>query len=172
MAGLGGSSADGAAVLRALNTLFGKPFSHKELMNIGAEIGADVPFCIHGGFALCTGIGTEIKEILPIPECVFVIVKPDFECSTKEAYALYAKNPLPQTEFKFYYNVFELLYNNPKIEGLKSELINLGAENACLTGSGSAVYSVFKDLNEAKKAFNGLSYKQRFITLPVKAIPT
>ncbi|MCL2697287.1 MAG: 4-(cytidine 5'-diphospho)-2-C-methyl-D-erythritol kinase [Oscillospiraceae bacterium] len=167
MAGLGSSSTDAAAVLRGLNELLGKPFSLKQLLEMGAEIGSDVPFCIYGGFALCGGRGTEIIETYPLPGCVFVVVKPGFECSSKKAYGIYAANPIPRAEFKDYYNIFEALYNNPEIARIKQELADLGASAASLTGSGSAVFGVFADMKAAEKAFLRLNYTEKFITKPV-----
>jgi len=169
MAGLGGSGADAAAVLRGLNELFGEPFTTRELMELGGEIGSDVPFMIHGGFALCKGRGTEIAEVLPLPDCFFVIVKPEFECSSKEAYALYAANPIPRTEWQGglqVYNIFEKLYNNPEIDKIKRELTALGASSAGMTGSGSAVFGVFETGEKAQKAFSGLNYTEKFIARP------
>jgi 4-diphosphocytidyl-2-C-methyl-D-erythritol kinase len=174
MAGLGGSSADAAAVLRALNALFEEPFTLDELMQMGAEIGSDVPFLIHGGHALCKGTGTEIAEILPLPDCFFVIVKPDFECSTKEAYALFGANPPPKTQRQEgkIYNIFEYLYNNPEIERIKQQLLSLGGKNAGLTGSGSAVFGVFESFENAEKAYKCLDYDVKFIARPVGACNT
>jgi len=171
MAGLGGSSADAAAVLRGLNTLFDEPFTLHELMQTGAKIGADVPFCVHGGCALCKGTGTEVAEIFPLPDCVFAIVKPDFDCSTKEAYALYAANPPPKTQRheEKIYNVFEKLYGNPEIEKIKADFMKLGASGASMTGSGSAVFGVFAGVRQAEKALSGMDYTQKFIARPVGA---
>jgi 4-diphosphocytidyl-2-C-methyl-D-erythritol kinase len=169
MAGLGGSSADAAAVLRALNALFDEPFTPAELMQMGARIGSDVPFLIHGGHALCKGTGTEIAEVLQLPNCVFVVVKPDFECSTKEAYALYAAAKPPKTQWHEgkIYNIFEYLYNNPKIAEIKAKLLKLGAESAGMTGSGSAVFGVFQTLKNAEKAYEALGYCEKYITKPL-----
>jgi 4-diphosphocytidyl-2-C-methyl-D-erythritol kinase len=166
MAGLGGSGADAAAVLKALNRLLGEPFTLEELMRNGAKIGTDVPFCIHGGAALCTGTGAMITQALPLPDCVFVVIKPDFECCTKSAYTLYAINPVPPAEFLYHYNIFEKLHNNPKIDRIKADLISAGASAACLTGSGSAVYGVFADMKEARKAYGGLDYNEKYIVKP------
>lgn len=86
-AGLGGGSADAAAVLRGLNRLYGSPFSLSELAKCAATIGADVPFCVMGGAARCLGIG-EIMTPLPAWEGLsLLIVRPDVSVSTKEAYA-------------------------------------------------------------------------------------
>ncbi|MCL2077278.1 MAG: 4-(cytidine 5'-diphospho)-2-C-methyl-D-erythritol kinase [Oscillospiraceae bacterium] len=171
MAGLGGSSADAAAVLRALNALCGNPFSLDELLRIGAETGSDVPFCIHGGFALCKGTGTEIAETLPSLNCAFVIIKPEFSCSSKEAYALYSENPLSKKEkTEYFYNAFEMLYNNPEIEKIKRKLMGSGASGACLTGSGSAVFGVFDNMKKAEEAFEKLNYKEKFMAFPLQRL--
>ena len=84
-AGLGGSSTDGAAVLCALNELYGKPLGMPELCTLGASLGADVPFCITGGTEVCTGIG-EIMEPVGCADFAVVLIKPDFSCSTADAY--------------------------------------------------------------------------------------
>ena len=72
-AGLGGGSADAAAVLRALNTLCGDPFTVEELCKIGFAIGADVPFCIRGGTMLATGVGEVLERAPKMPDCALVI---------------------------------------------------------------------------------------------------
>lgn len=175
MAGLGGSSTDGAAVLKGLNAVLGKPFSEGELEEMGVKLGADVPFCIRGGTALCKGIGEKMTEIKAAEQCSFVIVKPDFSCSTAEAYRLYDRKPpkslgeplemisaLKKCDFrtvgKRLYNVFEVLYGDPRIDRIKSELISRGAVGAALSGSGSAVFGVFEDKDAAVRAAQELSY--------------
>ena len=166
-AGLGSSSADSAAVLRGLNTFYGAPFTLDEIMNIGAEVGSDVPFCIHGGCAVCSGTGIEISEILPLPDCVFVIVKPEFSFSTKDAYARFIgrADPAPATQF---YNIFEELHNHPEIDKIKQELIAQGASAALMTGSGSAVFGVFENPQNAEKALKNLNFGEKFIAKPLK----
>jgi 4-diphosphocytidyl-2-C-methyl-D-erythritol kinase len=174
MAGLGGSSADAAAVLNALNALFGKPFSLAELLALGAEAGADVPFCIHGGFMRGTGTGTTLEEVTPdsaLRDCAFVIVKPESGCSTREAYALWEAEQPPRVQWRgsigHTYNVFEKLYNNAETARLKAELLRLGASGAALTGSGSAVFGVFGDLREAQNALSGLNERVKFTARPL-----
>ena len=78
-AGLGGGSTDAAAVLHALNKLYDTELSRKELAEIGAEIGADVPFCVYGGTMSASGIGTILSPLPDLPECYLVIVKPNIE---------------------------------------------------------------------------------------------
>jgi 4-diphosphocytidyl-2-C-methyl-D-erythritol kinase len=88
-AGLAGGSADAAATLLALNKLFKAQLSCEQLREMGKKVGTDVPFCISGGTALAEGIGTKLRPLRPLTPVFFVIVKPDFEISTKKAYELY-----------------------------------------------------------------------------------
>ena len=94
-AGLGGSSADGAAVLIALNELSGRPLDTGGLCALGAELGADVPFCITGGTAKCTGIG-ELMQPIDCADFAALIIMPEFSCSTAEAYRNYDESPIPE----------------------------------------------------------------------------
>lgn len=184
MAGLGGSSADGAAVLIALNRLYGEVLSNNELERLGAELGADVPFCVRGGAAVCTGIGDKIQPVRGLDEkCFLVIVRPDFQCNTTEGYRLYDREPVAENgDFdgflralesgtvetgKRLYNVFERLYHDERIERLKNELARAGASGACLTGSGSAVFGVFDDKAKAERALEKLHYQTKFLTKPL-----
>ena len=85
-AGLGGGSADAAAVLRALNRHYDYPFSVYALAELGAEVGSDVPFCTLGGTVLCQGRGERLRKLPDLPETLFVVCKPDFPVSTPELY--------------------------------------------------------------------------------------
>lgn len=184
MAGLGGSSADGAAVLTALNRLYDGVLSGSELEKVGAALGADVPFCIRGGAAVCKGIGDEMRPVKGLDEsCWIVIVKPDFECNTAEGYRLYDRQPVAEKgDFDGFlramergtaatgnvlYNVFERLYCDKRIDRLKNELIKSGALGSCLTGSGSAVFGVFDDREKAESALAKLQYQTKFLTKPL-----
>ena len=154
-AGMGGGSADAAAVLIGLNKLMGEPLSQSQLLNVAARTGADVPFCL---------VGDDIRNEVELPERVYLLVMPDFLCDTHGAYVIYDENPLPQRNAmkrflksgedfpKAMYNVFGVLYENEKIDGIIEKLKSLGAEGACLTGSGSAVFGVFKDERSAAEA--------------------
>lgn len=161
-AGLGGSSTDGAAVLSALNGYFGDKLSLAELCSLGAVLGADVPFCLVGGTRLCTGTGTETIRLAPLSGWEFVVAKPAFSHSTAAAYRLYDDCPImPSPDFKSFisglrshnypacfslmYNIFEEIYSDQRIFELKSRLKSLGAEAALMTGSGSAVFGVFRE---------------------------
>lgn len=153
-AGLGGGSADAAAVLRGLNELSGKPFDEETLLELAVKVGADVPFCMVGGTKLCRGIGELMSDEKPYPAYCFLIVKPDFGCDTKVAYAEYDRSPLPQRERNAngYYNVFRAIYKNDELDGIVQRLIELSADGAELTGSGSAVFGAFSDREKAAEA--------------------
>lgn len=163
-AGLGGGSADAAAVLKGLNTLYDCPLSIRELMTAAAIIGADVPFCLCGGVKICLGIGEEMCDLQPLPERRYLIVKPHFGFDTASAYKKYDMSPIPRKNAlgdfiksgedfpKKVYNVFQELYSDDRIDSVIRGLLDEGAQNACLTGSGSAVYGIFPDDISAEKA--------------------
>ena len=184
MAGLGGSSADGAAVLAAMNKLFDEALSSEELERLGAGLGADVPFCIRGGAAVCKGIGDDMTSVSGLDEkCFLVIVKPDFECDTAEGYRLYDREPVAEKgDFDGFlraleggaaeaagrlYNVFEGLYRDDRIERLKKRLVDAGALGACLTGSGSAVFGIFDDREKADRALTQVQHQTKILTKPL-----
>ncbi|MDR1754168.1 MAG: 4-(cytidine 5'-diphospho)-2-C-methyl-D-erythritol kinase [Eubacterium sp.] len=163
-AGLGGGSADGAAILKGLNVYYNNIFGSEKLCEIGSAIGADIPFCIIGGRALCKGKGEIITPLSKGEKQYYIIIKPEFSCSTAEAYKLYDKNPmLIKGNSIGYYNVFEELYNDSRIYDIKSELISAGADNAMMTGSGSAVFGIFYDKKKAEAAFDKLEYKEKYL---------
>ena len=91
-AGLGGGSADAATVLRGLNRIAGYPFSTEDLLALGASIGADIPFCIHGGCCRCEGIGEQLTPLLPMPPCYPVIAIGPQRSQTQAAYRLLDEN--------------------------------------------------------------------------------
>ncbi len=185
-AGLAGGSADAAAVLNALNQLFATNFSKDELAALGEKIGADVPFCVHGGTMLATGTGTTLEALSPLPKCHFVIVKPDLAISTRAAYeasdvsasrqhvssrgiiSAITANDL-QGVAKSLYNRFEKVLALEEIEKIKFLLTQHGALNACMSGSGSAVFGIFADELQANKCKEALSshYDEVFLAEPV-----
>ena len=170
-AGMGGGSSDGAAVLRALNKLTGNPFSRSELEELGATLGSDIPFCIAGGTSLASGKGEILSNLTPFPDCHFVIVKPNFSVSTPELFSKIDLNALkyhPDTQgvvssvesrnlkgiCQRMYNVFEdVLPPKPDdIPVIKEILVDCGALGAVMTGTGSAVFGIFEDEDNAKAA--------------------
>lgn len=160
-AGLGGGSADAAAVLRMLNKAAGFPLSEERLLDIAAQVGADVPFCLVGGTKLCWGIGEQLSEFPGLPAAEYVVVKPEFSCPTGEAYRRYDEAPVePRGGLEHFrnnfpegmYNVFQTLYADERIERLCRFLREAGAAGAMLTGSGSAVFGVFLNEKQAEHA--------------------
>ena len=186
-AGLAGGSTDGAGTLIALNKIFNANLSTNELMNLGEKIGADIPFCIMKGTAIATGIGTDLAKISTFQDYSVVIVKPDFSISTKEAYeksdslgiknhtkfdelvkALEEKNTVKIGENLF--NRFESVISQKEIFYIKDKLINLGANGAIMSGSGSSVFGIFEDSEKASGALEALKkeYTQVFLCRPIK----
>ncbi|MDE7363037.1 MAG: 4-(cytidine 5'-diphospho)-2-C-methyl-D-erythritol kinase [Oscillospiraceae bacterium] len=166
--GMGGGSADAAAVIVGLNKMMGEPLGMQQMLRVAAKTGADVPFCVAGGTKLCRGIGDDIRGEADFPERVYLVVMPDFRCDTHGAYMSYDKDPLPQRNAmkrflksgedfpKMLYNVFKELYENGKIDDIIAKLKENGAQGANLTGSGAAVFGVFPDEQtaaDAAKAF-------------------
>ncbi len=178
-AGLGGGSSDAAAVIKGLNLLLGKPFPRKELMKMALSIGADVPFFIEARPALATGVGEKLRFLKTggdepeIPPLWFVIVKPDFEISTGEAYARIKltkkmdrisisclrqiRTDLPRVIRNDLESV--VLRFHPEISEIKRRLVEEGALAALMTGSGSAVFGVFDNPGEACRVKEKLSWR-------------
>lgn len=184
-AGLGGGSADGAAVLKAMRKIFNVNVSNKELERLGAKIGADVPFCINGGTAFCEGIGEIITPIKKFENKILVVVKPKFGVSTKWVYSEYdnldnVKKPktkkilnavknddlrLVSAEMA---NVLEdvTIKKYGIIEKIKKDMIKLGALGAMMSGSGPSVFAFFEDSLSAQRCFENMkeNYAETFIT--------
>ena len=167
-AGLGGGSADAAAVLRALNRHYEYPFSVYALAELGAEVGSDVPFCTLGGTALAEGRGERLWKLPDLPETVFVVCKPDFSVSTPELYrrldeTAIAKRPDHKTMeaaiakgdlgavAENLWNVFEPVVTEEHLElnYIKSLMNSYGAMGFAMTGSGSAVYAMMPSFEYA-----------------------
>lgn len=165
-AGLGGGSSNAASTLKALNQLFEADLKEKELMGMGKEIGADVPFFFLKGAAIGSGIGEKLKEIR-LPDLWFILIYPNFEVSTAWAYRNYIL-----TKKKFQINLHQLpknpeevskiLWNDleevvskkfPQILRMKEILHSVGAEGALMTGSGPTVFGLFSKEGGAKEAF-------------------
>lgn len=149
-AGLGGGSADAAAVLRLLNRLYDFPLQEDTLFSLGAKLGADVPFCLYGGKCVCIGVG----EVLdPIPDKkwrALVIAKGQGSLSTAEMYRrLDARGFDKRGPNVFEPVAMELL---PEIGELKQALKALGGRKARMTGSGSALFAFFSSMRKAEIA--------------------
>lgn len=183
-AGLGGSSTDGAAVLSALNSILGEPLPKKRIFELGAALGADVPFCLCGGTALCGGIGECITPVDCPTDYVILLAKPDFSCNTAEAYRKYDISPVAAKEgfadfakalpygakhwHSGVYNVFEALYADERIEEITRTMKTHGALSASLTGSGSAVFGIFTDAETAENARLHLKTPYKITARPIQ----
>lgn len=183
-AGLGGGSSDCAETLKALNKLFNVNASDEELEQIGVKLGADVPFFIKGGTQLAEGIGEKLTRLdLPYPELHLVIIKPKAELPTVGIYKIFdnlpkEKIPTASTE-KFLekisagdINAFKLITNMlepaaktlcPEIEDAEMFLVKQGAVSAMMTGSGSAVFGIFTNVNKAAEALEAAKNKEKII---------
>lgn len=166
-AGLAGGSSDGAAVLVGLNKMFETNLSTEKLCSIAEKVGSDIPFCIVGGSALATGIGTEISKINSNLSFWTVIIKPPVNISTKEAYESIDKcqdydlkdptkilDALKQNDFKTLcenlFNRFEENTQEKEIGKIKKLLLDNGSLGACMSGSGPSVYGIFESFESAK----------------------
>lgn len=170
-AGLAGGSTDAAAVLVGCNQLFHTNLSIETLCDIGARIGADVPFCIRGGAARTEGIGEVITPCTPLPACTIVIAIGDVGVCTKDAYALVDKYPVPPRSADAMlaaldsgslaaisaagYNVFSAVAP-PSVEPLRVRMESLGADFAMMSGTGSSVFGLFAENEVAQRACTAL----------------
>lgn len=190
-AGMGGGSADAAAALVGIKKLFDIDIPEEELYKIATSVGADVPFCLHGGTCLCEGIGEKMTELKPLPECTIVVCKPPVGVSTGKAYS--ETDKAPQTEFgktdklcdllnlensdikeisKQISNRFDEVLNIEEVQKIKKTMLDFGALSSCMTGSGSAVFGIYdKDfviddnLTDSLKKLGSV-----FITKPVSRV--
>lgn len=183
-AGMGGGSADAAAVLRALNRHYDSPLSIGALAELGSLVGSDVPFCVIGGTALVEGRGERIRKLPDIPECFFVVCKPEFSSSTPELYRLIDTQTIGKRPdhaamesallsgdlgkvAENLCNVFDPLVTKEHLElnYIKSLFNSYGAIGYQMTGSGSAVFAVVTEFEFAAVICNMLkdNYPQVYI---------
>ena len=187
-AGLGGGSADAAAVLRALNRHYDMPLSLPALAELGGQVGSDVPFCVLCGTAVVEGRGDRIHRVPDIPDCIFVVCKPEFSVSTPELYRkldekTIGKRPDHQAMESALlagdlekvvtnvYNVFDPVVTEEHLElnYIKSIMNSYGAVGMQMTGSGSAVFGICSNFENAAVICNMLkdNYSQIYIAKPV-----
>ena len=187
-AGLGGGSADAAAVLRALNRHYGDPLSILALAELGAQVGSDVPFCVLCGTAMAEGRGERLRKLPDMPDCVFVVCKPDFSVSTPELYHKIDSVAIPKHPdhmamesallagdigkiADLIYNVFDPVVTAEHLEMnyIKSICNSYGALGMQMTGSGSAIYAIMPSFEYAAVVCNMLkdNYPNVFIAKPI-----
>lgn len=178
-AGLAGGSADGAAVIKAMNKLFYLNLSNEEMAAIGKEVGADIPFCIYQKIALVKGVGEKLEFIDHPFNCKVLLVKPKHGVSTKKAFgsldlanAIHHDCSLMAQGIKDdnYQQVIDNLQNTleepsikmvPEIETIKEEMIKIGFDGALMSGSGSCVFGLTRSnviLEKGLKYFKGKYY--------------
>ena len=180
-AGMAGGSSDAAAVLRALNRMYGAPFRCRELEKLAEQVGSDVAFCVAGGTALARGRGEILEALPPLPDCRIVICKPEFSISTPELFKKLDSAPVrhhPDTAgilealeqgdlraiCRRMYNVFEDVGDRRMrtVTEIKSRMLDHGALGSIMTGTGSAVFGVFPDEQPAGAAARELREEYRF----------
>lgn len=175
-AGLAGGSADAAAVLRALRALTAPALTDGELERIGEKVGSDVPFCVRGGTQLAEGRGETLTVLGNAPRLYAAVCKPDFPISTPALFQRSDRVTLtgrPDTAAMLAAvesgdaaalcagvgNVFEQVLDDGQracIEGVKRALLARGAESAAMTGSGSAVFGLFREEAACRAACGAL----------------
>ena len=187
-AGLGGGSADAAAVLRALNKYYQNPLSIMALAELGASVGSDVPFCTICGTAMVEGRGEKLRKLPDFPDCCFVVCKPDFSASTPELYKKIDAVEIPKRPnhtamesallsgdlgkiAENIYNVFDPVVTQEHLElnYIKSIFNSYGAVAYQMTGSGSAVFAIVPNFEYAAVICNMLrdNYPQVYIAKTV-----
>ena len=174
-AGLGGGSADAAAALVGLNELFGLELSVAELQETGLKIGADVPFCLSGGTALAEGIGEILSPLRKPPPHHLVVAKPPAGVETARIYRAYDERqeggtssvaPVAAALRAGDLDALARSLGNDlapvtkslilEIQALERELLRASALGATMSGSGTAVFGLFRSEAEARTAADGL----------------
>lgn len=180
--GMGGGSSDAAAILLVLQEHYGNPFDEEKLLRIAVNVGADVPFFLYGGTALCERVGEDVTSIGNLAGLGVLIAKPEEGVSTPECFAMIDKEPVKPFDEKAYAEYIEslktpskdtseilqkivaggeLLVNDlelpatklvPAIGEITKALEQTGASYCRMTGSGSAVFALFESLVEAAAA--------------------
>ena len=180
-AGMAGGSSDAAAVLRALNRMYGGRFSCGELEKLAEQVGSDVAFCVAGGTALAKGRGELLEALPPLPDCKIVVCKPEFSISTPELFKKLDSSPVrhhPDTAgiltaleqgdlravCRRMYNVFEDVGDRRMrtVAEIKSRMLDHGALGAIMTGTGSAVFGIYTEETPARSAAAELGREYKF----------
>ena len=188
-AGMAGGSSDAAATLVGMNRLFHCGLSKEKLMELGVQIGADVPYCVLRGTALAEGIGEKLTVLPPMPDCWILIGKPGISVSTKYVYITLDLNTntvhpdidgmKKALEDGNLYGITERMGNvlqdvtipaYLEVERIKEQMKTLGAVNAMMSGSGPTVFGIFDNEEKAQEACQKLresgSCQQVFLTVP------
>lgn len=185
-AGLAGGSADAAAVLLALNRMYGGALTAEQLSLAALQVGADVPFCLVGGSMRAEGIGEKLTPLPPLPDCYLLLAKPWAGVSTAAAYAAVdqavglahpdtkrleealAGGRLEQIA-PLCVNLFEGVLRREDVRLLKEEMARYGALGTCMSGSGPTVFGLFAEDAAAKRCRRSLEGRETevFLCAPV-----
>lgn len=178
-AGMAGGSTDAASVLFGINKMFGLGLSRQDLMDRGVTLGADVPYCLMRGTVLSEGIGEELTPLPPVPQCQILLAKPVLSVSTKTVYeALDSLDLKPEQHPDIdglmesiargdllemagrMGNVLELVTaaRYPVIHEIEQVMMDYGAVNAMMSGSGPTVFGLFTNPKAAQEAYEGLRF--------------
>lgn len=173
-AGMGGGSADAAAVLRALNKLWNLDRSPDELAHFGLSIDSDVPFCVYSQTALVTGQGDIIKPLRELPAMWFVIAKPPTSVSTPFILKQINYDKLQHLNVELLVSGidqqdFDLITSNmknvlepisakryPEITRIKHKMLKFGTSAALMSGTGPTVFGVCQNYSRAARVYNSL----------------
>ncbi|MEE0716420.1 MAG: 4-(cytidine 5'-diphospho)-2-C-methyl-D-erythritol kinase [Eubacterium sp.] len=177
--GMAGGSSDCATTLIGINEMFNLGLSKQQLMERGVKLGADVPYCVLGGTAIARGIGEVLTPLPTPPQCHVIIAKPPISVSTAYVYGHIRPDEItkrPDIEqmtlaikeqdlnklSDLLYNVMEevTVSEYPVIEKLKSIMLENGALNSIMSGSGPTVFGLFDDREKAQAAMKALDSKE------------
>ena len=184
-AGLGGGSADAAAVLMALNKCYDYPLSVAELEKIAITLGADVPFFLYGGTISVTGIGEIFEKLPDMPQCFIVIAKNAVKPSTKEMYriidssVIYDRPDNSAAKKAISDGDLHALSNNIKnvfsVAWKQNDLVDILSSNnalaVSLSGSGPSYFGIYENENDAKAVVKELAKNgiPGFLTVPTNS---
>ncbi len=160
--GLGGGSSNAAGIIRAAQAIVGATIPYGELKGVAEAVGMDVPFFLVGGKARGEGYGEQVTALEDAPTSWLVVARPTIGCSTPIMYCKLDENERewhPFSEADVLFNDFESVVPQECIQ-LKTQLLELGATDAVLSGSGSAVFGRFQNEEAAKKAASKIDSNQ------------
>ena len=186
-AGLAGGSANAAAVLHGVNELFDLDFTQETLMRFGAQLGADVPFCLYGGAALGLGIGDQLTRLPALGDVPLLLLnlgieistaaafkKLNFSLTTQEKEGIIIKTYMKKGDVvgigKNLYNLLEVpvFSEYPEIAALKTELsMQAGCYGALMSGSGATLFAVMQDSDAADRSESHFKNRVSFCTTAV-----
>ena len=182
--GMAGGSANSASILVGINKLFALNLSNEDLRGMGEELGMDVPFCIQNGTALAYHRGEKVTSLSPVnPPLWIIIINPGFEIPTKWAYNNLDLNLIKREKnntkamlealkgggargiAKNLFNSFEelIIEKYPEIGKIKDRLIEEGALGALMSGSGSTVFAIAQNEEQALKIYKNLKSEYKSI---------